>query len=190
MLVMSNREELAFVRHGWIILASFSFCVEPLKAQPCAGYAITNLGTLCASDCCHATFARGCSDAACEKAICTTDPFCCDVAWDEICAQEANDLCEVCSPANECEASYFDYSSAVAINEAGQVVGFARPSRFSANSGAWLWENGVMTALPHLAGDTGSTAADINDAGQVMGRRFPSSSPRRSGLKSPRPQRT
>ncbi len=164
-----DRIGLASVRQGWIILASSSICVGALKAQPRDGYAITNLGTLCASDCCHATFALGCADAACEQVICTVEPSCCDVAWTEFCAQAANDLCEICDPADECEASYFDCSSAAAINASGQVVGFSRPTGAFAISGAFLWEDGVMTALAPLPGDTGSTAADVNDAGQVMG---------------------
>ncbi|MEE9157453.1 MAG: hypothetical protein V3U60_03570 [Gammaproteobacteria bacterium] len=160
---------LASVRQGWLILAVFSLSVETLEAQPCGGYAITDLGTLCASDCCYATFALGCSDPACEQAICKVDPFCCDGAWDEICAQQANELCEICGPTNECETSFFDFSSGVAINEAGQIAGFSRPSDFFTISGAWFWEDGVLTALPHLRGDNGSTAADINGVGQVMG---------------------
>jgi subtilisin-like proprotein convertase family protein len=36
----------------------------------------------------------GCSDPECEAIVCAVDPFCCDVAWDSICAGEAEDLCE------------------------------------------------------------------------------------------------
>ena len=31
----------------------------------------------------------GCSNAACQLTICTGDPFCCDVFWDQICADSA-----------------------------------------------------------------------------------------------------
>ena len=36
---------------------------------------------------------KGCDDAACEKAVCDCDSYCCDVAWDESCRgyqQEVN----------------------------------------------------------------------------------------------------
>ena len=35
----------------------------------------------------------GCDDAKCCSAVCAIDPFCCDTAWDEICVDEANQLC-------------------------------------------------------------------------------------------------
>ena len=34
-----------------------------------------------------------CDDAACCEAVCAVDAFCCDIAWDGICADEANDIC-------------------------------------------------------------------------------------------------
>ncbi|MHC4978847.1 MAG: proprotein convertase P-domain-containing protein [Planctomycetota bacterium] len=36
----------------------------------------------------------GCSDPVCEAIVCGVDPFCCDVAWDGICAGEAQELCD------------------------------------------------------------------------------------------------
>lgn len=38
----------------------------------------------------------GCDDPACEQAVCSFDPFCCDQEWDEICVNEALDVCTVC----------------------------------------------------------------------------------------------
>lgn len=35
----------------------------------------------------------GCDDLDCCHTVCAIDPFCCDVAWDDICAGEAADLC-------------------------------------------------------------------------------------------------
>jgi hypothetical protein len=40
-------------------------------------------------DCCVATGVPGCSDPACSASVCAADPFCCDTAWDGICAGEA-----------------------------------------------------------------------------------------------------
>ncbi len=41
------------------------------------------------SDCCIANGSPGCTDMACETIICTQDQFCCDVTWDQICADQA-----------------------------------------------------------------------------------------------------
>ena len=32
-------------------------------------------------------------EAAIESAICAVDPYCCDVAWDEICVDEVSTIC-------------------------------------------------------------------------------------------------
>ncbi len=54
--------------------------------------------------------------------------------------------------------------NAVALNNAGQVVGSAaRPL-----PGAWLWQNGSIFDLGNLGG-TDVTATAINDLGQVVG---------------------
>jgi len=43
------------------------------------------------SDCCVANGTPGCSDMDCQDIICAVDPFCCNTAWDGICANEALD---------------------------------------------------------------------------------------------------
>jgi hypothetical protein len=44
----------------------------------------------------HAT--PGCNDPDCCEVVCDIDPFCCDVAWDSICAGEAADACGCGAP--------------------------------------------------------------------------------------------
>lgn len=58
-------------------------------------------------------------------------------------------------------------SEAYAVNKNGQVVGasFSAPSGNFVLERAFLWSNGVMTAL----GGSGGIAYDINDRGQVVG---------------------
>ncbi len=48
------------------------------------------------SDCCIANGTPGCDDATCQALICGQDPFCCDTAWDSICADAAVAQCAVC----------------------------------------------------------------------------------------------
>ena len=44
-------------------------------------------------DCCTGDGTPGCDDVACCEAVCAFDSFCCDVAWDDLCASEAVDIC-------------------------------------------------------------------------------------------------
>ncbi len=76
---------------------------NPITAMTCgaAGFD-TMLTVICgecqASNCCFPHGGQGCDDPACEAAVCAVDPFCCDTAWDGICAEEAQDLCgDLCS---------------------------------------------------------------------------------------------
>ncbi|MHC4909218.1 MAG: hypothetical protein ACYTF9_05810, partial [Planctomycetota bacterium] len=47
-------------------------------------------------DCCSSNGSAGCEDLACCNAVCGADAFCCDTAWDGICATAALKLCGVC----------------------------------------------------------------------------------------------
>jgi probable HAF family extracellular repeat protein len=62
-----------------------------------------------------------------------------------------------------------NYSSALGINDAGQVVGFASISSNSAH--AFLYERSATPKMQDLGTLGGNTAGahDINDAGQVVG---------------------
>ncbi|MFO0828933.1 MAG: hypothetical protein U0572_12400 [Phycisphaerales bacterium] len=42
---------------------------------------------------CLSQGSAGCSDSVCCTSVCTIDPFCCDVQWDGICVDEADQLC-------------------------------------------------------------------------------------------------
>ena len=41
------------------------------------------------SDCCAAHGTPGCEDPTCAASVCSYDPYCCEVEWDGICANEA-----------------------------------------------------------------------------------------------------
>ncbi|MHC4838714.1 MAG: S8 family serine peptidase, partial [Planctomycetota bacterium] len=67
--------------------AGFPQCEEGQCGDPDAG------------DCCEANNTPHCTDAACCDTVCAVDPFCCDSAWDDLCASQAVDLCNgLCEP--------------------------------------------------------------------------------------------
>ena len=50
------------------------------------------VGSFC-GDCLVSHGTPGCQNSECEAAVCAIDPFCCNVVWDFICANEAIDIC-------------------------------------------------------------------------------------------------
>jgi probable HAF family extracellular repeat protein len=55
------------------------------------------------------------------------------------------------------------------INNSGQIAGRAYGVAGPQGSGAFLWENGVLTDLGTLPGSTRSYVVAINDRGQILG---------------------
>lgn len=89
----------AFVCGNGIVEDSESCDGDELAGEDCIsqGYASGTLS--CASDCtvdtsdcseyvgdcCVPNITPGCEDPACSAAVCATNPFCCDQAWDSLC---------------------------------------------------------------------------------------------------------
>jgi len=46
-----------------------------------------------AGDCCAAHANPGCDNASCCAAVCAVDSFCCDLEWDQLCVEEAQQIC-------------------------------------------------------------------------------------------------
>jgi subtilisin-like proprotein convertase family protein len=99
-------------RTYYILVHGFGTASGPFQLDITEGAACNNPPSceppvLCPApgDCCtnHAP-GIGCEDAACCELVCGLDPYCCGLdpifggEWDDICAQEANDFCEVCAP--------------------------------------------------------------------------------------------
>jgi len=93
------------------ICAADPFCCETEWDQICADAAIAECdackgGPAPPSDCCINNGTPGCNDPACEALICAADPFCCDTAWDQLCADAAIAECDACQggpvPASDC----------------------------------------------------------------------------------------
>ncbi len=78
---MLSRNQI-FLPAIFLLLAGFFFLSTPQTsyAQPL-------------SDCCFSNGSPGCDDQACETAVCATDPFCCNITWDTICAGIAETEC-------------------------------------------------------------------------------------------------
>jgi hypothetical protein len=81
-----------------------SFCCTTSWDSDCAGEALNECAPACACsgsnacNCCITTGLPGCDNPGCQTCVCVLDSFCCDVAWDGICAGEAQDECsEACT---------------------------------------------------------------------------------------------
>ena len=69
--------------------------VSPAHAGPPA------CGDSAAGNCCEANGTPACDDLDCCEALCdTSDAFCCDVVWDQICADAAIENSGVCDYGN------------------------------------------------------------------------------------------
>lgn len=66
----------------------------------------------------------------------------------------------------------FEFSQALGINDAGQVIGVAEVADPRSSTGhdfhGFFWENGTITDLPPLGNDTDSQAIAINELGEVL----------------------
>ncbi len=80
-------------------------CDEPF---PCPG----------AGPCGQANGSPGCDEQECCELVCGKDPFCCDVEWDQICADAAVELCGACPCAwdldGDCDVDSADLANLLA----------------------------------------------------------------------------
>lgn len=81
-------------------------CVEAIEVLGCADCSKENpdcaVPDPCApeaGDCCSPNNTPGCEEQACCNSVCSIDPFCCDASWDELCADEAAEVCDICGGA-------------------------------------------------------------------------------------------
>lgn len=66
-------------------------CSISIWGQPFYG-TCANLGTV--AECCKTTNKKGCpADPPCTDCVCEADSYCCQTAWDNICAGEAKGIC-------------------------------------------------------------------------------------------------
>ncbi len=85
-----------------LICSQDSFCCDVEWDQVCADAAIEQCGPCNpnAGPCEAPNGTPGCDDPECCELICSQDPFCCDVEWDQICANAAIEQCgaAACAP--------------------------------------------------------------------------------------------
>jgi probable HAF family extracellular repeat protein len=63
-----------------------------------------------------------------------------------------------------------EYTSAVAINNRGEIIGVRQPTRHADFAGSFIWSRGTLTELPPLDGEP-TIATAINERGDVIGYR-------------------
>jgi len=64
--------------------------------------AVCGAGCPGAGDCCSDNGTPACDDIFCCNLVCTGNPFCCEISWDALCAQQAGVLCSTCIPPPAC----------------------------------------------------------------------------------------
>lgn len=84
----------------WVVAVSLFTAVAVLVGPPRETVQAAAVGPICGAptsgDCCAANGTPGCDDAACCELVCSVDPFCCDVQWDGVCADEACGIGGLC----------------------------------------------------------------------------------------------
>ena len=66
-------------------------------------------GSPATGNCCYQSFTPYCEDAACCQIVCGYDAYCCDVRWDEYCAQLATAGCEIQAPDCTCGPKLIEF---------------------------------------------------------------------------------
>ena len=78
-----------------------SICTDPFR-NPDAACPIPQCGEPGAGSCCFPNGTPNCDDEDCCTLVCNSDPSCCDVAWDSVCAQSAEKNCNICTDSYSC----------------------------------------------------------------------------------------
>ena len=75
----------------------------------------------CAGNCCAASSVTGCSDAPVSECVCARDAFCCEVAWDALCAAQIALLgCGTCPCGDEVCAPHLGESCSSCPSDCGE----------------------------------------------------------------------
>lgn len=70
---------------------------EPFQVVGQSAYIASGVATIPPnSNCCTVHGSPGCTNIPCMTAVCTLDSYCCNVAWDQACVAQAQNLCGNC----------------------------------------------------------------------------------------------
>lgn len=85
----------ASVKFATLAGQSYYIRISAINALDATGTIATMCEAVCGGgpSCIVAHSTPGCSDASCCVNVCTVDPFCCNVQWDSICVQGAQNIC-------------------------------------------------------------------------------------------------
>ena len=87
------QEEPWYCGDGWCDYDFGESCVNcPVDCGPCGD-----------GPCCEPHDGTGCNDPEVSACVCQFDPFCCEQYWDEICVDEAIDVCGLWCGSTDCE---------------------------------------------------------------------------------------
>ncbi len=95
-----DRDYIASAKNGTSGGPAYSRRNSDLKEFPHGPLAVRIFGSAQAcvtcpgeGDCCQGNNTPGCDDEDCCNAVCALDPFCCEDVWDDLCADQAADVC-------------------------------------------------------------------------------------------------
>ena len=94
--MLSSRQFTKWAVTVSALAGAIALWVGPSQETAQAAAVGPSCGLPTSGDCCVDNGTPGCDDLECCLLVCTGDPFCCDVAWDGICAGEA------CGPGGLC----------------------------------------------------------------------------------------
>lgn len=91
------------------------------------------------ADCYAAHAGGGCNSTTCTARVCTADPFCCDEAWDNLCVQRAEAICQTGYECDEAKLLWDSEPSSYNFNTAweGWVSGSPTPCGYTDVRAAW-----------------------------------------------------
>ncbi|HWL92190.1 MAG TPA: thrombospondin type 3 repeat-containing protein [Phycisphaerae bacterium] len=75
-----------------------SFCCTTAWDGQCvdeAAQLCTSCGGGGPQSCCEPHISPGCEDGDCQAAVCAADSFCCEEEWDQLCVEQAQELCSL-----------------------------------------------------------------------------------------------
>ncbi|HMN95345.1 MAG TPA: S8 family serine peptidase [Phycisphaerales bacterium] len=111
------------------------------------GVVEVSFGDICpgSGNCYVSNGTPGCSNDACCMTVCPTDPYCCNVSWDSICASGATTLCAGCGSA--AAGSCFSVNGSAGCQTSACCLAVCGPDPYCCNttwdslcvSGAWTY---------------------------------------------------